>query len=143
MNSSPKSHTTLLSAENHVLTQRTSSEQGGARLNLLIVLFLITVAGYGVANSLPVYYQTLEYKDVMQSKVDQAAAYGHTGEWVSTQLRAEAIDYGVPPDAVITTNQRDGRVEAAVKYSRPIPLPGYIYNYKFDHTARSSTFFKH
>lgn len=117
---------------------RFDSEQGGARLNLLIVLFVISVAAYSVSTYAPVAYQSTEYKDVMQSKVDQAAAFGYTSEWVGTQLRASAVSYGVPKDAVITAAQKNGRMEAVVRYTRPIPMPGFIYNYEFDYTARSS-----
>jgi hypothetical protein len=115
-----------------------NSEEGGARLNLLIVLFIIVVGAYSVMNYAPVAYQSSEYKDVMQSKVDQAVAFGYTGEWVATQLRASANQYGVPPEATITAVQKNGRMEAAVRYTRPIPMPGFIYDYEFDHTARST-----
>lgn len=122
---------------NNVVSQ-SDSERGGARLNLLIVLFVITVIGYGSANYAPVAYKAAEYKAVMQSKVDQAAAFGHTGEWVSTQLRASATEYDVPQDATVTAGIKDGRMVATVSYVRPIPLPGVIYNYEFEHTARSA-----
>lgn len=115
-----------------------ASEHGGARLNFLIVVFVIAVVGYGVMNYAPVAYKSLEYKDVMQSKVDQAVAFGHTGEWVRAQLRATANEYDVPPEAVIAVAQKNGRMEAVVRYTRPVPMPGFIYNYEFDHTARSS-----
>lgn len=120
---------------------RCDSERGGARLNFLIVLFVITVVGYGIANYAPVAYKAAEYKSEMQAKVDQAAAFGYTGEWVSTQLRASAAEYDVPPDAAITAQVKNGRMEADVIYVRPIPLPGFIYNYKFEHTARSTNLF--
>ena len=120
---------------------RFDCERGGARLNFLIVLFIITVIGYGIANYAPVAYKAAEYKSEMQSKVDQAAAFGYTGEWVSTQLRASATEYDVPPNAEITARLKDGRMEVEVTYVRPIPLPGFIYNYEFEHTARSTNLF--
>jgi len=46
----------------------------------------------------------------------------------------------VPPDAVIMPTQRDNRVEVTVQFVRPIELPGYTYNYDFDHTAKSTQF---
>lgn len=117
---------------------RVNSERGGASLKMLIVLFVIAVGVYGIANYAPVAYESTEYKDVMQSKVDQAVAFGYTGEWVTSQLRANAAEFGVPPEAVITAVQKNGRMEAAVRYTRPIPLPGFTYKYEFDHTARST-----
>lgn len=119
-----------------------SSERGGARLSMLLTLFAVTVVGYGISSYAPVAYRAAEYKDEMQKKVDQAAAANQTGEWVGTQLRAAAHDYDIPADAKITASVRDGRIEAAVRYTRPIALPGFIYEYEFEHTARSSLFFK-
>lgn len=124
-------------SRNNVVIQP-DSERGGARLNLLIVLFVITVIGYGIANYAPVAYKAAEYKAVMQSKVDQASAFGYTGEWVGTQLRASASEYDVPQDATVTAGLKDGRMVVTVNYVRPIPLPGFIYNYEFEHTARSA-----
>ncbi len=78
----------------------------------------------------------------MQQTVDKAT-YGQTqsSDWVRAQLKASAAEYDVPTDATITATQRDGRIEARVQYTRPIPLPGYVYQYTFDHTARSTQLF--
>jgi hypothetical protein len=116
------------------------SEHGGARLTLLVMLLVIATAIYGITTYAPVAYKAAEYKDLMQSKVDQAAAFGYTGEWVGSQLRATSAEYDIPPNAVITAMQKDGRLEATVRYSRPVMLPGYTYNYEFDHSVRSSNF---
>lgn len=119
-----------------------SSERGGARLSMLMTVLVVAAIGYGISTYAPIAYRAAEYKDEMQKKVDQAAAANQSGEWVSAQLRAAAHDYDIPADAQITTSLRNGRIEAAVRYTRPIPLPGYIYDYEFEHTARSSAFFK-
>lgn len=119
-----------------------ASQRGGARLSLLLTLLAVAVVGYGVSSYAPVAYRAAEYKDEMQKRVDQAAAYGYTGEWVDTQLRLAARDYDLPTDAKITTAVRDGRIEAQVSYTRPVALPGFVYEYEFDHTARSGTFFR-
>ena len=49
-------------------------------------------------------------------------------------------DYGIPANAIITPLQEDNRVQVRVQYTQPIEFPGFVYNYEFDHTARSSTF---
>ncbi len=124
----------------HCCNSPYGSEHGGARLSLLVMLLVIAAIAYGISTYAPVAYKAAEYKDLMQSKVDQAAAFGYTGEWVGSQLRATSVEYGIPPDAIITAIQKDGRLEASVRYTRPIVLPGYIYNYEFDHNVRSSNF---
>lgn len=126
------------SVQRNNLINYLDSEHGGTRLNLLIVVFIISVIGYGVASYAPTVYKAMEYKDVMQSKVDQAAAFGRTGEWVSAQLRASAAEYDVPPDASITAGVRDRRMVAVVQYTQPIVLPGIVYDYEFEHTVRST-----
>jgi hypothetical protein len=77
----------------------------------------------------------------MQQTVDKAAALGQSGEWVKTQLKASFNDYSVPPDAGITTAQRDGRMEATVQFTRPIALPFYTYQYDFNNTVKSTELF--
>jgi hypothetical protein len=74
----------------------------------------------------------------MQQTVDKAAALGQGGEWVKTQIKGSYADFGIPPDALVSSTQRDGRVEARVQFTRPVPLPFYIYQYNFDHTVRST-----
>jgi hypothetical protein len=44
----------------------------------------------------------------------------------------------VPPDARITVANRESRIEAHVQYTVPVPLFVTTYEYKFDHTTRSS-----
>ncbi len=127
--------TTAMPSINHHKT----GEYGGASLKFLVTLFVLAVIGYTASQYVPVALHAYQYKDFMQQMVDKAT-YGQTqtSEWVQTQLRANAADYDVPPDATITATKRDGRMEARVQYTRAIPLPGYVYQYTFDHTARST-----
>ena len=115
-------------------------ERGGSRLSLLIALLLIVVVGYSLAQYVPVAWNARLFQDVMQSKVDQAAALGKPTSWVTTQLRADMEDYDVPPGAFLNVQNRDNRIEATVRYEQPVALPGYIYHYKFDQSVRSSGF---
>ena len=99
---------------------------------------MLAVVAYVGYQYVPVAIRAYQFKDLMQQTVDKAAALGQGGEWVKTQLKASYADFGVPPDAVVNSAQREGRVEASVQFTRPIPLPFYIYQYNFDHTVRSS-----
>ena len=115
-------------------------QRGGSRLSLLIILFLLAVVGYSAYQYVPVAYQASVYKVFMQDTVNNAQAKGQGADWVEKQLRASASDYGVPDGATINVQQHDNRIEAHVQYTRPVPLPGYVYQYNFDHTVISNRF---
>ena len=116
-------------------------ERGGARFNFFVVALLIALAAYSAYNYAPVAYSAYRYKDFMEETVNKAAyPPGQTGTWVEQQLRAAAKEYNVPEDAQISVQRQDGRVAARVTWTRPVQLPGFVYQYNFDHTARSSGF---
>ena len=117
-----------------------SSERAGSRLNLLIVMLVLGVTAYAGYVYIPVAYQAYLFKDLIQHDVDLAVAEGYQTSWVKDQLTKSAAEYGVPADAVITPAQRDNRMEVRVQFTRPIQLPGYTYQYEFDHTAKSTAF---
>ena len=116
-------------------------ERGEARVKFLVTIALLAVVAYAAYQYVPVAIRAYQFKDSMQQTVDKAAALGQRDEWVKTQLKAGFADYGVPPDAVITSSQREGRLEARVQFTQAIPLPFYIYQYNFDHTVKSTEMF--
>ena len=118
-----------------------SNERGGARFNFLIVIALIGSLAYAGSQYVPVAYQAYLFKDLMYQKVSFAAATGVPvpTKWVEKELKASLSDYGIPPNATINAQQRDGRLEAHVQWTRPIELPGFVYQYNFDHTTRSDS----
>jgi hypothetical protein len=118
-------------------------ECGGARFNLVVVVVVIGLAAYSAYNYAPVAYDAYLYKDFMQETVNKAAYPPvKSNDWVAKQLRAAGKEYGLPADADIKVENEDGRIAARVTYTRPVQLPGYVYDYDFDHTARSSGFIK-
>ncbi len=120
---------------------RRTGERGGARLNFLILIVIIGLLAYAAYNFVPVAYQASLYKVYMQDIVNKAAyPPGQTRDWVEAQLRAGSREYDVPPDADISVVVMNGQLEARVRWVRPIQMPGFVYQYKFDHTARSSSF---
>jgi hypothetical protein len=116
------------------------SERGNARLKFLIVVAIIGIVGYACYQFIPIAYQAYQIKDLMQHDVDTAVALGHPTSWIKEQLVKSSPEYGIPPDAIITPAQEDNRMEVRVQYSQPIEFPGFVYNYEFDHTAKSATF---
>ena len=86
-------------------------------------------------------YSASTYKVYMQDAVSKGAALGKDPEWVKTQLKNNGVEeYGLPPSALVETNVADGRINARVRYTRPINLTAYVYEYNFDHAVRSDKF---
>lgn len=116
------------------------SELGGSRLKLIIFLAVFAIVIYAGYMYIPVSVDAYYFKDIMQNKVDMAAAQGQNGDWVREQLVKSGPEYHVPPEMIVTPTLKEGRLEVRVQFTRPISFPGYTYNYEFDHTAKSSGF---
>lgn len=118
-----------------------AGELGGARFNFILVALVIALVGYSTYNFAPVAYNAYLFKDFMQQTVNKAAyPPGQTNEWVATQLRAAAKEYNLPQDANISVQKQEGRIAVRVQWSRPVQMPGFVYDYRFDHTVSSSGF---
>ena len=116
------------------------SERGGARLKFLIVAAIIIAVAYAGYQFIPIFYQAYQIKDLMQHDVDTAVAMGKPATWVQEQLVKSSKEYGIPANAIITPTQQDNRIEVRMQFTLPVEFPGYVYNYEFDHTAKSSMF---
>jgi hypothetical protein len=116
-------------------------ERGGSRLKFLIVVAVIAAIAYAGYQFVPIGYQAYQLKDYMQQNVDKAAALGQNTDWVETQLKAGLPQYDVPRNTEVKATMRDGRMEARVRYTRPVNLIFYTYLYEFDNTAKSSDLF--
>jgi|ERR1700730_8228747 len=121
-------------------TKTRTSERGGARLKFILVVAIIGVVAYAALQFIPVFFQGYQIKDLMQHDVDTAVTLGNPPSWVKDQLTKSFPEYGIPADAVIAPTQQDNRMEVRVQYTLPIQFPGFVYNYEFDHTAKSATF---
>jgi hypothetical protein len=130
-----QSSRTAFSAPDH------RGERGGTRLKFLIVVALLAAVAYSGYNYIPVAYQAYLFKDYMQTTVDKATALGQPADWVVTQLKASGAQYDVPPNADVKAQMNNGRMEATVRFSKPIALPFYTYLYTFNNTVRSTDLF--
>ncbi len=124
--------------DSHFGTRRTT-ERGSARLNFLILMVVIAAVAYAGYQYVPVAYQASQLKVFMQDTVNNAVVTDKDARWAEDQLRRSLTSYGVPPDARVTVANRESRIEAHVEYTVPVPLLVTTYEYKFDHTTRSST----
>ena len=121
-------------------TSLRKSEQGGARLKFVIVAAIIACVVYVSYQCIPVLYRDYQIKDLMRNDVDAAAALGKPANWIKEQLLKNSAEYGIPANAIITTQTQDNRMEARVQFTQPIEFPGFTYNHEFDYTAKSATF---
>ena len=117
-----------------------SGERGGSRVKFLVVITVLGLVGYALYLYIPVQYEAWLYKDLMQHNVDVASVSGYPTTWVKEQLTKSASEFNVPPDAVINASQAENRVVCTVQFTRPIQFLGFTYEYKFDHTAKSTAF---
>jgi hypothetical protein len=116
-------------------------DRGSARLKFIVVIAIIGMVAYAGRQFIPVLYQDYQIRDLMQHEVDAAVALGKPTSWITEQLVKSGPEYGIPADAVITPTQQDARLELRVQYTQPVEFLGYVYNYDFDHTVKSSNFF--
>lgn len=121
-------------------TTARASEQGGARLKFLIVATIIALGAFAGYQFLPVAYQSYQIKDLMQNEVETAVGIGKSPQWVKEQLVKNSVDYAIPADAVIEPQQEGNRMQVRVRFTKPLDFQVYVYNYEFDHTAKSTTF---
>ena len=116
------------------------TERGSARLKFIVVISVIALVAYLGYLYVPVAYQAYLFKDLMQHNADVASTQGYETAWLKDQLTKAGPEYGVPPDAIISPVKKDNRMEVTVQFTRPIELPGFTYDYTFDHTVKSAAF---
>lgn len=119
---------------------KNAGEKGSARLKFILVMMIISAGGFVAYKMVPIAYQSYIFKDWMQHNVNVAATQGYQPTWIRDQLAKSLPEYGVPPTAVIEPVNRNGRMEVRVHFTTPVEFPGYIYEYEFDYTARSTAF---
>ena len=122
-------------------TRSRKSEHGGARLKFLIVAAILGSVAYASYQFIPVFIREYQIKDLMQNDVDTAASTGKPASWIKDQLVKQSAEYDIPADAIITPQQQeDKRLEVRVQFTLSLEFPGFVYDYEFDHTAKSATF---
>ncbi len=131
----------MINSTNTTLRRDVRNERGSSRLSFIIIVIVIASAGYVAYQLVPLMYNASLYKVYMQDTVDRAIATGKDEAWVREQLIKSAEDYNLPPNPLVETRLSEGRMIVRARWTRPVPLPGYTYEYKFDHTVKSAKFF--
>lgn len=119
-------------------------ERGSARIKFIIVLVVVVALTYMGIQYVPVAYHAFTFRREMDATVEKAANANipsdQKSQLAADQIRANAKDYGVPPNAKIVPAMQNGRVQVTVQFIQPINLlPGFTYQYDFDYTAKSTT----
>ena len=122
------------------MQMRRSGERGSANLKFLIVMAILGMSAYAGYLYVPVAYNAKGYSDLMQQYADVSGGAGYSASWVTEQLTKSGAEYGVPPNAIITSALKDNRMEVRVQFVKEIEFPGYTYNYEFDRTVKSTAF---
>jgi hypothetical protein len=117
-----------------------NNERGSARLKFIIAITVFALVVYVGYMYVPVAVDAYYFKDAMQSKVNAAAVQGYEPTWIQDQLEKTKPEFHVPAEAIITPARQDNQMQVRVQFTRPIPFPGYTYNYEFDYTAKSTNF---
>lgn len=116
-------------------------ERGGTRLTFLIVVALLVGGGYFAYNYIPVAYSGAKYKEEMQRAVDQAAAMGRGVDWINSEITKAGQLNDVPAGAEVRVDKLgQGGYRATAKYTHPINLVFFNYNYNFEESVTSSSF---
>jgi hypothetical protein len=115
-------------------------EHGGSRIKFLIVVVILGLTAYAGYLYVPVQFDAMRFKDLMQHDADVAATQGYPITWITDQLKKSLAEFNIPADATITPSQQDNRMAVRVQYTRPIEFLGYTYEYEFDYTAKSTAF---
>ena len=100
----------------------------GCILWLLVLLAVIGIA----AKLIPVKIRSAELYDYME---EQALFAGRTGtEALKRRILDRAKDLDIPLDKKnLSVVRRGGRIQLRATYTIPVELPGYTYNWDFEH----------
>lgn len=104
---------------------------GSSTLGCLLVLLLLSAAGYFAVNVGEVYFRFFQFQDAMRQEVRFAS---HNNDQVILRhLRAQADSLGLPEAAGEVTLQRSARhIEIESEYYEHIELPLFVREVRFN-----------
>ena len=111
---------------------RLSPRHGQGKLGCILWL-LVLMAVVGIAAKLiPIKIKSAEFYDFIE---EQAMFAGRAGtETLKKRILDRAADLDIPLDKKnLSVDRRGGRIQIRATYTIPVELPGYTYNWDFEH----------
>jgi hypothetical protein len=118
---------------------RNRRERGESQLGCLVGLVILLVACVLAYKLIPVKVKAADMRDTI---VDEAKSAGQHDEKVirkTIMRKAEELDFPVKDENVII-ERSSTYVAIDVKYTVPVELPGYTFNWNFHHHTENPVF---
>lgn len=118
---------------------RNRRERGEGQFGCLIGIVVLLVAGVLAYKLIPVKIKAADLRDTV---VDEAKSAGQHDERVITRnILQKAKDLNFPvAEENIKISRNSTYVTIDVRYTVPVDLPGYTYNWNFHHHAENPIF---
>lgn len=122
-----------------MLRNRRSRERGEGQFGCLVGIIILLVAGVLAYKLIPVKVKAADLRDTI---VDEAKSAGqHDQRVIVKNILAKAKELNFPvTEENIEINRKSTYVIIDVKYTVPVDLPGYTYNWNFHHHAENPLF---
>ncbi len=122
-----------------MLRNRRGREKGEGQFGCLIGIVVLLVAGVLAYKMIPIKVKAADLRDTV---VDEAKSAGQHDEVVIRRnILQKAKDLNFPvTDENIEISRKSTYVIIDVKYTVPVDLPGYTYNWNFHHHAENPIF---
>lgn len=118
---------------------RNRRERGEGQFGCLVGIVILLVAGVLAYKMIPIKVKAADLRDTI---VDEAKSAGQHDERVIRKnilAKVEELNFPVTDDD-IEISRKSTYVIIDVKYTVPVDLPGYTYNWNFHHHAENPVF---
>ena len=116
----------------------TRARIGRSSLGCLVVLLLLTAAGYFTVNLGEAYWRFYQFQDAMKQEVRFAGR--RTDEAIAQRLRAKADSIGLPEQAIkrLRVRRTQSRLRITSDYVETIELPLVVRQVRFEPHAEGA-----
>ena len=119
-----------------------SDERGGAKLNLVITLAILSSMAFAAAKIVPSYFANYQFQDAIESE-SRFALTGYprrSPDDIQDEVYKKAQDLGIPAKRDdIKVEMVNGQVSISLDYSVPIDLSVYQFTLQFHPHADNHT----
>ena len=116
----------------------TRARRGRSSLGCLLVLLLLTAAGYFTVNLGEAYWRFYRYQDAMKQEARFAGR--RTDEVIAQRLRVKADSIGLPEEAIrrLRVRRTPNRLRISSEYVETIEMPLVVRQLRFEPHAEGS-----